>query len=66
MPEQIKGRAAICPCCERKLIVRPLQVWRNKAVVSSLRIIATDRDGAIVEQVGREGERCTSPERTTG
>lgn len=50
-----RARGYDCPCCGGRVIFRVGQVWsvRGKPDVQ-LRIVSPERDGAIVEQVGRE------------
>jgi hypothetical protein len=50
----MRGRRAECDCCGRKITVRGQQVWKSRVHEASLRIVSADKDGAIVEQVGRE------------
>lgn len=54
-----RGRRARCDCCGTSVTVRGNQIWTQRASSmhggpASLRIVAADKDGAIVEQVGRE------------
>lgn len=49
-----RGRRVECQCCGRRLIVRGGQVWRSRMHDASLVIISAERDGAIVEQIGRD------------
>jgi hypothetical protein len=52
-----ESRRVDCPCCHRRIVVRAGQVWPHRHHAASLRIVSAERDGAIVEQVGRDGER---------
>lgn len=52
-----ESRRVKCPCCNRAMVVRAGQVWPSRLRVASLRIVSAERDGAVVEQVGRDGER---------
>lgn len=49
-----KSRRVTCPCCERGRMVKMGQVWSQRLGGGELRIVSAERDGAIVEQVGRE------------
>jgi len=49
----MRARGYDCQYCGSRIIFRVGQVWRDRAVDARLRIVSPDRDGAIVEQVGR-------------
>jgi hypothetical protein len=50
----MRGRGATCAHCGHRVTVRGQEVWKAIGLDARLRIVAADRDGAIVEQVGRE------------
>jgi hypothetical protein len=45
-----------CPCCLRPRVIRVGQEWERRifGAEARLRIVHPDKDGVIVEQVGRE------------
>lgn len=49
-----RGRRVECPCCGHRITVRGNQVWKQRNGDERIRIVSAERDGAIVEQVGRE------------
>lgn len=59
LPKDIvtRGRRVSCRCCGRLITVRGGQVWESRVYDASILIISAERDGAIVEQAGRDGER---------
>ncbi len=50
----MRGRRATCGCCGHRVTVRGQQVWRHRGHEAQVRIVSAEKDGAIVEQVGRE------------
>lgn len=50
-----RGRRTECLCCGHLVTVRGGQTWESVAHDASVRIISAERDGAIVEQIGRAG-----------
>lgn len=52
-----RGRYTKCDCCGQRVIVRGGQVWDSRAYDASILVVSAERDGAIVEQLGRDDPR---------
>jgi DNA-directed RNA polymerase subunit RPC12/RpoP len=49
-----RGKRVECPCCGHRVTVRGNQTWKQRTGPERIRIVSAERDGAIVEQIGRE------------